>query len=171
MNRILTNQALLQLGAPYSVISSLDEEEKLREELIARAKRRKNVISKYYETNLSLINRFNEAFHAFYGRKNVKCLYLMNYTTISEEFDQMPTTKIITNIVSAFANNNAAIVYHQMNMSAISIAHFNRAKSLLTKACTGVEDKDLHLLSLNYGSNIDSITFNQALALLGSHPK
>ena len=95
----------------------------------------------------------------------------MNYTTILEEFDQMPTTKIITNIVSAFANNNAAIVYHQMNMKSISIAHFNRAKSLLTKACTGVEDKDLHLLSLNYGSNIDSITFNQALVLLNSHPK
>ena len=50
----------------------------------------------------------------------------------------MPTTKIITNIVSAFVNNNAAVVHMQLNMPAISLAYLNKAKALLTKACTGV---------------------------------
>ena len=66
----------------------------------------------------------------------------------------MPTTKIITNIISAFVNNNAAIAHIQLKMPTIAMVYLNKAKSLLNKACTGVEDKDLHLFSLNYGSYI-----------------
>lgn len=62
----------------------------------------------------------------------------MNFSTIAEDYEQMPTTKIITNIVSAFVNNNAAVVHMQLNMPAISLAYLNKAKALLTKACTGV---------------------------------
>ena len=83
----------------------------------------------------------------------------------------MPTTKIITNIVNAFVSNNAAIVHMQLNMPAVALSYLNKAKTLLAKACTGVEDKDLHLLSLNYGSYIDSIAYNQAVALLKIKPK
>lgn len=95
----------------------------------------------------------------------------MNLSSITEDFDQMPTTKIITNIVSAFVNNNAAIVHLQLSMPAITLSYLNKAKALLIKACTGVEDKDLHLLSLNYGSYIDSITFNQGLVMLTVRPR
>ncbi len=90
----------------------------------------------------------------------------MNFSTIVEEFDQMPTTKIITNIISAFVNNNAAIVHFHLTMPTVALTYFAKAKALLTKAITGVEDKDLHLFSLNYGSYIEAITFNQALTLL-----
>lgn len=46
MSRVYVVQALLQLGA--GVASLGDEEEKLREELLGRVKRRKNALSKYY---------------------------------------------------------------------------------------------------------------------------
>lgn len=83
----------------------------------------------------------------------------------------MPTTKIITNAIGAFVNNNAGVVHAQLNKPAISLLYFNKAKALLNKACTGVEDKDLHLFSLNYGSYLEAITYNQALALLEVRPK
>ena len=59
VSKALTNQALLQLGAPSAMLSNLEEDEKMREELMARARRRKNSIGKYYETNLVLLSRFN----------------------------------------------------------------------------------------------------------------
>ena len=62
----------------------------------------------------------------------------MNFNSISEDFDQMPTTKIITNIVSAFVNNNAALVHMQLNMPFIALNYLNKAKLLLVKAITGV---------------------------------
>ena len=95
----------------------------------------------------------------------------MNYTTIAEDLEQMPSTKIITNIFSAFVNNNAAVVHMKLNMPSVALSYLNKAKTMLTKAATGVEEKDLHLMSLNYCSYIDSITYNQALAMLKSKPK
>lgn len=83
MARALTNQALLQIGAPSSVLSNLEEDEKLREELIARTRRRKNAISKYYETNLFLLARFNEALRALHSRNYSKCLNLMSLVSIA----------------------------------------------------------------------------------------
>ncbi len=90
----------------------------------------------------------------------------MNLTTIAEEFEQMPTTKIVTNIVSAFVNSNAGVVHVHYGMLAVALGYFGKAKALLAKACTGVEDRDLHLFSLNYGSFIEAISLNQGLALL-----
>ena len=66
----------------------------------------------------------------------------------------MPTTKIITNIISAFVNNNAALVHFHFRVPVVALAYLTKAKALLTKACTGVEDRELHLFSLNYGSYI-----------------
>jgi hypothetical protein len=62
----------------------------------------------------------------------------MNYNSISEDFEQLPTTKIITNIIGAFVSNNQAMVYMQMGMPSVAWVQLARAKSLLSKACTGV---------------------------------
>jgi len=83
----------------------------------------------------------------------------------------MPSTKIITNILNAFATSNTGIVHFIYGKPIISLLYYSKAKALLSKACTGVEDKDLHLFSLNYGNHIESITYNQALALLQSKPR
>ena len=48
----------MQLGAPASSLSSEQEDERLKEELIGKLKKRKNGINKYYETNIVMINRF-----------------------------------------------------------------------------------------------------------------
>lgn len=152
MTRIYNNSALMQLGAPATALSHIEEDEKLREELLARARRRKNNLNKYYEINMELISRFAIAMRAFYVHNYQKCLSLMNFTTIVEDYEQMPTTKIVTNIISAFSNNNIAIVHVSYQMPSLALAYLSKAKSLLTKACTGVEDKDLHLISLNYGN-------------------
>jgi hypothetical protein len=95
----------------------------------------------------------------------------MNFATIVEDLEQMPTTKIITNIISAFVSNNAAIAHLHQGTPTVALSYLVKAKTLLAKACTGVEDKDLHLFSLNYGSHIDTITFNQALILLAAVQK
>ncbi len=78
----------------------------------------------------------------------------MNFVNIVEEFEQMPTTKIITNILNAFATSNTGLVHFVYGKSTVALAYFSKAKALLGKACTGVEDKDLHLFSLNYGNHI-----------------
>jgi hypothetical protein len=80
----------------------------------------------------------------------------------------MPTTKIVTNIISAFVNSNAGVVHFHYGMPSVALGYFGKAKALLAKACTGVEDRDLHLFALNYGSYIETISFNQAMALLAA---
>lgn len=35
----------------------------------------------------------------------------------------------------------------------IALSYFSKAKTLLSKGCTGVEDKDLQLFSINYSNN------------------
>lgn len=152
LTNVYLNQALMQIGAPAAALSPLQEDERFREELLGRIKRRKNGISKYYEINVIMINRFLEAQKELYCRNYQKCLALMNFVTMSEEHEQMPTTKIITNILSGFANSNTAIVHFLYQKPALSLAYFAKAKTLLTKACTGVEDRELHILSLNYSN-------------------
>jgi hypothetical protein len=83
----------------------------------------------------------------------------------------MPTTKIITNILNAFVTSNTGLIHFSIGKPIIALTYFAKAKGLLTKACTGVEDKDLHLFSLNYGNHLESITYNQALALLQAKHK
>jgi hypothetical protein len=95
----------------------------------------------------------------------------MNFVTMSEEYEQMPTTKIITNILSGFSNNNSAVVHFIYQKPTLALTYFIKAKTLLTKACTGVEDRELHILSLNYSNYLESITYNQALCLLSFKPK
>jgi hypothetical protein len=83
----------------------------------------------------------------------------------------MPTTKIVTNIVNAFVTSNAGLVHFHYGMPSVALSYFAKAKILLTKAYTGVEDRDLHLFSLNYGSFLEGISFNQGLALLSLKSK
>jgi hypothetical protein len=128
-------------------------------------------VSKYYEINVIMINRFLEAQKELYGKNLQKCLSLMNFVNMSEEYEQMPTTKIITNILSGFASSNTGIVHFLYQKPAIALAYFSKGKTLLTKACTGVEDRELHILSLNYSNYLESITYNQALCLLGYRPR
>jgi len=78
----------------------------------------------------------------------------------------MPTTKIVTNILTAFVYSNAGLIHYHYEMPSVALSYFAKAKALLTKAYTGVEDRDLHLFSLNYNSYSEVITFNQALTLL-----
>ena len=54
----------------------------------------------------------------------------MNFTTIAEDLEQMPSTKIITNIFSAFVNNNAAVVHMQLNMPSVALSYLNKAKTI-----------------------------------------
>lgn len=118
-----------------------------------------------------MIGRFLEAQKQLHAGQLSRCLSLMNFVNMVEEHEQMPTTKIITNILNAFATNNTGTVHFAYGKPTLALLHFAKAKALLAKACTGVEDKDLHLFSLNYGNHIESVTFNQALALLGSRPR
>lgn len=65
----------------------------------------------------------------------------MNFTIMSEEYDQMPSTKIITNILNGFATSNTGIIHVIYNKPSIALTYFTKAKSFLAKACTGVEDR------------------------------
>lgn len=82
----------------------------------------------------------------------------------------MPSNKIITNILNAFATSNTGLTHFALGKTVLALHHFVKAKTLLSKACTGVEDKDLQLFSINYANHSDSISFNTALALLASKP-
>lgn len=118
-----------------------------------------------------MINRFLEAQKELYCKNYQKCLNLMNFVNMSEEYEQMPTTKIITNILNGFATSNTGVVHYIYEKPTLALTYFTKAKALLAKACTGVEDRELHILSLNYGNYVESITYNQALCLLRYKPK
>lgn len=47
MTKVFLNQALIQLGVEKGFLSTPEEDEKMRDELVLRVKKRKN-ISKYY---------------------------------------------------------------------------------------------------------------------------
>lgn len=58
MTNVHLNQALMQVGAPVAALSPPSEDDRLKEDLLARIKKRKNGISKYYEINVIMVNRF-----------------------------------------------------------------------------------------------------------------
>lgn len=80
----------------------------------------------------------------------------------------MPQNKIITNIYSAFSQNNIGIVHYSYGKYNIALNYFNKAQTLLSKGCTGVEDKDLQLFSSNYSKDGPKIFYNLGLVLLNS---
>ena len=137
---------------------------------MARVGRRKNAISKYYEVNVAMMGRFLQGQRALHSKDYARCLGVMNFTSIMEEIENMPTTKIVTNCINGFATNNAALAYFAQGKPAVAYATLLKARALLAKAITGVEDKELQLFSLNYGSHLERITYNQVLCLLQQHP-
>ena len=50
----------------------------------------------------------------------------------------------------------------------LALQYFFKAKNLLSKGITGVEDKDLQLFWINYSSHSEAITYNMALCLLAT---
>lgn len=53
----------------------------------------------------------------------------------------------------------------------MALQYFVKAKTLLSKGITGVEDKDLQLFWINYSSHTETITYNMALCLLALKSK
>lgn len=82
----------------------------------------------------------------------------------------MPQTKIITNIYSALTNNNTAIVYYTMGKFEIALYFINKSYTLLSKGCTGAEDKDLQLFSSNFVNHSHKICYNFTLVTLATRP-
>lgn len=83
----------------------------------------------------------------------------------------MPTTKIIANILNALTTSNIGIVHFLEKKYHLALHYFYKAKGLLSKGITGVEDKDLQLFWINYSSHGEAITYNMALCLLATKSK
>jgi tetratricopeptide (TPR) repeat protein len=82
----------------------------------------------------------------------------------------MPPNKIITNIYSSLSYNNIGIIHYSYGKSHIALNYFNKAQTLLSKGCTGVEDKDLQLFSSNYSSHGHKIYYNMGIVSLSVDP-
>lgn len=82
----------------------------------------------------------------------------------------MPQNKIITNIYSSLSYNNIGIIHFSYGKPSIALHYFNKAQTLLSKGCTGVEDKDLQLFSSNYSSHGHKIHYNLGIVSLGVNP-
>lgn len=85
-----------------------------------------------------MISRFHEAYRELQLKNHVKSLDLMNFNNMQTEYDKMPTTKIITNILNALATANTGLIHFNLGKPHISLANFLKAKALLAKGCTGV---------------------------------
>jgi hypothetical protein len=79
----------------------------------------------------------------------------------------MPQNKIITNIYSALSYHNIGIIHYSYGKPSLALHYFNKAQTLLSKGCTGVEDKDLQLFSSNYSSHSHKIYYNLGIVSLG----
>ena len=95
-----------------------------------------------------------------------KAVSLLHFSNIQNEYEQMPQTKIITNIYSALSANNIAVINFTLGKINTSLHLLSKAQTLLAKGCTGVEDKDLQLFSANYANHNYKITYNLALVSL-----
>lgn len=115
-----------------------------------------------------MISRFHEAQKELYTQNTVKCLELMNWANIQSEIEQLPSTKIIVNILNALTASNVGIVHFMDKKFHMALQYFFKAKTLLSKGITGVEDKDLQLFWINYSSHGEAITYNMALCLLAN---
>lgn len=82
----------------------------------------------------------------------------------------MPPNKIITNIYSCLSFNNIGVVHFSYGKMSLALNYFNKAQTLLSKGCTGVEDKDLQLFSSNYSSHGNKILYNAGLTMLSTSP-
>jgi hypothetical protein len=118
-----------------------------------------------------MISRFHEAQKELHAGNRVKCLELMNFANIQNDVEQMPSTKIITNILNALTTSNVGIVHFSILKYHIALQYFFKAQGLLSKGITGVEDKDLQLFWINYSSQNEAITYNMALCLLATESR
>lgn len=82
----------------------------------------------------------------------------------------MPQNKIITNIYSSLSYNNIGIIHFSYGKYSVALNYFNKAQSILSKGCTGVEDKDLQLFSSNYSSQGHKIFYNMGVVALNAYP-
>ncbi len=82
----------------------------------------------------------------------------------------MPQNKIITNIYSALSYNNIGIIHFSYGKPSVALSYFNKAQTLLSKGCTGVEDKDLQLFSSNYSSHGQKVFYNIGVISLTVYP-
>jgi hypothetical protein len=62
----------------------------------------------------------------------------MNFANIQNEVEQMPSSKIITNILNALTTSNVGIVHFVEKKYHTSLQYFVKAQSLLSKGITGV---------------------------------
>lgn len=85
-----------------------------------------------------MISYFHEAQKELHFKNYVQCLQLMNFTNIQTYYEDMPTTKIITNILNALTASNVGIVHLALKKPYLSLSYFSKAKTLLSKGCTGV---------------------------------
>lgn len=92
----------------------------------------------------------------------------MNWANIQSEIQQLPSTKIIVNILNALTTSNVGIAHFVDKKFQLALQYFFKAKNLLSKGITGVEDKDLQLFWINYSSHSEAITYNMALCLLAT---
>jgi len=73
--------------------------------------------------------------------------------------------------LNALTTSNTGIVHFWEKKYHIALQYFFKAKSLLSKGITGVEDKDLQLFWINYSSHNEAISYNMALSLLAAKSK
>ena len=170
---IFMSQAIIQLRVSEIDLPPDDTRIEVRDVLLEKARKRKNNTNKYYEINLLMVDRFHQAHREFHNcLKNAdtsgvnRAISLLHFSNIQNDFDQMPQTKIITNIYSSLSINNTAVIFYASGLPNAAAYLFNKAQTLLAKGCTGVEDKDLQLFSANYASHNFKITYNLALTCL-----
>lgn len=82
----------------------------------------------------------------------------------------MPQNKIITNIYSSLSYNNIGIIHYSYGKPSVALSYFNKAQTLLSKGCTGVEDKDLQLFSSNYSNHSQKVFYNIGVVSLTVYP-
>lgn len=85
-----------------------------------------------------MISRFHEAQKELYAGNGVKCMELMNWANIQSEIEQLPSTKIIVNILNALTTSNIGIAHFMDSKYQLSLQYFFKAKTLLSKGITGV---------------------------------
>lgn len=142
---IFMSQAIMQLKVSELELPPDDTRAEARDLLLEKARKRKNNTNKYYELNLLMIDRFHQAQREFYAAEKKtsstgmnKSISLLHFHNIQNDFEQMPQTKIITNIYSALSANNIAIVTYSLGKFQTSLHLLSKAQTLLAKGCTGV---------------------------------
>lgn len=163
-------QSMIQLGLSDTCLPTDGERLEVFQGLLDKARKRKNASNKYYELNLQLIDRFYQAQKELHLNNKEKAIELLLFTNIQNDLEKMPPNKIITNIYSCLSFNNIGVVHFSYGKMSLALNYFNKAQTLLSKGCTGVEDKDLQLFSSNYSSHGNKILYNAGLTMLSTSP-